>query len=97
MNLPSLSNSSSWVAAAAYAGPLVLPRDSANTCPLELTETPDTSPKYIFGGSFSGLGVDSKLMTGTCCANAGAPNKNGKTNSQRFMDFLPGGFDLRGH
>src|ERR1700748_3889658 len=87
MNLPSLSNSSSWVAAAAYAGPVVLPRDSAKTCPLELTATPETSPKYMLVGSFSGLGTDSKLIVGTaCCANACDPTNNGKTKSQRLMN-----------
>src|SRR5579871_1741711 len=87
MNLPSLSNSRSCVAAAAYAGPLVFPRESANTCPFELTATPDTSPKYMLVGSFSGLDTDSKLIVGTaCCARACDPINSGKTNSQRFMN-----------
>ena len=51
---------------------MVLPRDSTKTWPLELTATPDTSPKYMLCGSRSGLGTESKAMVGTaCCASAG--------------------------
>src|ERR1700704_1398351 len=72
MNLPVWSNSRSCVAAAAYAGPLVLPRDSANTWPFELTATPVSSPKYMPSGSFSGSGVESNWISGTWARAKGA-------------------------
>ena len=65
---------------------MVLPRDSTKTWPLELTETPETSPRYMLGGSFRGLGTESKAMTGTfCCASAEGANRNNNPTSQCFM------------
>src|SRR5580692_11213717 len=43
-NLPLASNSKSCDPAAAYAGPVVFPRENTNTCPFEFTATPATSP-----------------------------------------------------
>src|SRR5665213_370809 len=94
-NAPLASNSSSCVAAAAEAGPLVLPRDSTNTWPLELTETPDASPKYMLAGSFKGLGTESNGIVGTaccakaCCVKAGDPASNRSPTSQCFILFSP--------
>src|SRR5258708_7892700 len=54
--------------------------------PLELSETPDTSPKYILAGSRSGLGTESKAIEGTaCCARAGGPINNNSPIHQCFM------------
>src|SRR5664279_1002310 len=73
MKRPSGPNSNSCAALAAYAGPLVLPRENTNTCFLELTATPVASPKYIFGGSFNGSGIESNGISGAAsCADAGA-------------------------
>ena len=70
---------------------MVLPRDNTKTWPLELTETPDTSPKYMLGGSFSGLGTESKVMLGTaCCANADGAINSISPISQCLMVILPG-------
>src|SRR5581483_8916122 len=46
-------------------------------CPFELTAIPLTSPRYIFSGSLSGSGIESKLIFGgvCCCANAGAQSR----------------------
>src|SRR5450755_812629 len=71
-NLPPASNSSNCAAAAPYAGPLLLPRDSTNTCFLELTAIPDTSPKYIPSGNLKKSGAESNAMSGTDCPNAAA-------------------------
>jgi len=65
---------------------VVLPRDSTKMWPLELTDTPDTSPRYMLAGSRSGLGTDSKAMLGTaCCADAAEPLNNSNPISQCFM------------
>jgi hypothetical protein len=89
-NLPPASNSSSWVAAAPYAGPLVLPRDSTNTCFLELTAIPDTSPKYIPSGSLKKSGVESNAISGADCPNAAAAKKTVSTiTSNALFMFTP--------
>src|SRR5450631_1503207 len=54
--------------------------------PLELTETPETSPRYILAGKRSGLGTESKAMEGTaCCARAGGPINSINPISQCFI------------
>src|SRR5436190_16813898 len=59
-------------------------------CPLELTETPDASPKYRFGGSCNGLGTDSNAILGTgCCANADGAISNRTPASQCRIVILP--------
>ncbi len=70
---PSASNSSSCAAAAAYAGPRVLPREKTKMWPLELTATPETSPRYTSLGSLIASGTESKAICGTAWPNAGAP------------------------
>jgi hypothetical protein len=60
-------------------------------CPLELSETPDTSPKYMLGGSRSGLGTESKAIEGTaCCAKADGPTNSNSPIHQCFMLSSPG-------
>jgi hypothetical protein len=55
---------------------------------LELTDTPDASPKYMFAGSFNGLGTESKAIVGTgCCANAGGAINSISPVSQFRMSF----------
>src|ERR1017187_415324 len=86
MNLPSGANSSSCAAAAAYAGPLVVPREKTKICPLEFTATPLTSPRYRSLGSFSRFGTESNAITGTCCcASSGGQNRTSSATSQCFM------------
>ena len=52
-------------------GPAGVAARNTKMWPFELTATPDASPKYMSGGSFSGLGTESKVMLGTaCCAKA---------------------------
>src|SRR5712692_5426489 len=85
-NLPSRSNSSSCAAAAAYAGPVVLPRESTNTLPFESTATPVTSPKCRSMGSLRGLGTDSNAITGTdCCPNTAELNTTSTAARRRFI------------
>src|SRR6478609_5248612 len=96
MNCPSPSNSSSWAAAAPKAGPLVLPRDNTKIWPLELSETPDTSPKYMLGGSRSGLGTESKAIDGTACwAKAGGASNSNNPASQCRMLSSPNVLSLQ--
>ncbi len=68
MKLPCGSNSRSCAAAAAYAGPEVLPRESTKMFPFEFTATPVASPRYTSLGSLSTSGTESKAMTGASCA-----------------------------
>src|ERR1700722_10670342 len=57
---------------------------------LELSATPETSPRYMLVGSRSGLGTESKAMTGTaCCASAGDPVNNISPISQCRMISSP--------
>src|ERR1700730_774677 len=44
-------------------------------CPLELTATPEASPRYMSGGSFRKFGTESNgISGGCCCANADGLN-----------------------
>src|SRR5229473_8202658 len=89
MNLPSGPNSSSCAADAAYAGPLVPPREKTKMCPLELTATPDTSPRYRSCGSFNTSWTESNGIVGTgCCAYTDKVNSANDPTSQRFMTIL---------
>src|ERR1700743_1884431 len=78
MYLPSAPNSSICAAAAAYAGPVVFPRENTKMCPFEFTATPDTSPRYKSAGSFRRFGTDSNGIAGTGCGatadEAASPN-----------------------
>src|SRR6202035_1014670 len=86
--LPSWSNSRSCAALAAYAGPVVLPREKTKMCPLEFTATPETSPRYMFSGSFSKLGTESKGISGApswAKIASGAIIKIASASAKRFM------------
>src|ERR1700694_4905896 len=64
----------------------MLPRDNTKMWPLELSETPDTSPKYMLDGSRSGLGTESNAIEGTaCCAKADGPINSNSPIHQCFM------------
>src|SRR5579872_5291961 len=55
-------------------------------CPLELTATPDTSPRYIPAGSFSALGAESNGISGAWAkAASGANIKNARTSANFFI------------
>src|SRR5712671_5818535 len=55
-------------------------------CPLELTATPEASPRCISGGSFRKFGTESKGISGAaCCANADGLNSTNKPTSHVFM------------
>src|ERR1700730_9354177 len=57
-------------------------------CPLELTATPETSPRYKFSGSFSRLGTESNGISGAASwANSasGAAMNITKTSRKRFI------------
>src|SRR5215472_8111364 len=90
-NLPVASNSRSCAAAAAYAGPVVLPRDSTKMCPLAFTATPVASPRYVSLGICSGSDP-SKGITGMSCANAGEASASDRATSSLFMVFSSGGW-----
>src|SRR5450756_1586900 len=90
MNWPSAANSSSCAALAAKAGPVVPPREKTKTCPLELTATPVTSPRWMSLGNLIGSGTESKGMTGTdCWAYVHALNNSKDAISQRFFMIPP--------
>src|SRR5215831_12492912 len=93
-NLPVASNSSNCAAAAAYAGPVVLPRDSTKMWPLAFTATPVASPRYVSFGICSGSDP-SKGITGTSCANAGEASASDRATSSFFM-VLSSGVDAIG-
>src|ERR1700761_3041070 len=58
-------------------------------CPLELTATPDTSPRYMLVGIFNRLGTESKAITGTfCCASAGEAASSDNPINQCFIVFF---------
>src|ERR1700760_4952363 len=58
-------------------------------CPLELTATPDTSPKYMLCGRCTGLGTESNAMVGTdCCASAGGAASSNNPSRARFIKIL---------
>src|SRR5215470_511646 len=64
-------------------------------CPLELSATPDASPRYMLCGRRTGLGTESKAMVGTgCCASAGGAASSRRPSSARFIKFLPKGLLL---
>src|SRR6266567_4931479 len=84
MNWPSGPNSRSCAAEAAYAGPVVLPREKTNTCFFEFTATPVTSPRYRSLGSFRKSISPSYGMTGTC-ANAVDHTSTNKPTHQAFI------------
>src|SRR5205807_2637958 len=87
--LPSLSQATSvtWRNRPSSAGSGGLGCFSgAKIWPLELTETPETSPKYMLCGRRSGLGAESKGMLGTdCCAKVGDAINSNNAVSQRFI------------
>src|SRR5690349_6286440 len=90
MKLPCGSNSSSCAAAAAYAGPEVLPRERTEICPLEFTATPVASPRYRSFGILSGSDPV-KGMTGTAsCAKAGDASSMSKPMSGNFITSSSG-------
>src|SRR5436189_3594019 len=91
MNLPLGSNSRSCAAVAMYDGPVLLPREKTKTLPLELTATPAPSPKYMSGGSLSGLGTDSNGIVGGiagCCAPIGIDNAAKNTAPANTFEFM---------
>src|SRR5271169_1005582 len=54
--------------------------------PLELTATPEASPRFMSGGSFSRFGTESKgISGGCCCANADGLSSMSAPTSQVFM------------
>src|ERR1700722_1010354 len=86
MYWPFASNSKSCAAAGAYAGPVaLLDRVNTKTCPLELTATPGTSPKFTPGGSLKKSGTESNANSGTfCCANSGTAKSRVSRQRQVF-------------
>src|ERR1700681_4286537 len=57
-------------------------------CFFEFNAIPETSPRYISGGSFSTFGTESNGISGTSAAHAGvnvaAPRHASATNEYRF-------------
>src|SRR5712692_7039043 len=82
---PSRSNSSNCAAAAAYAGPVVLPRERTKMLPFEFTATPVTSPRYRSFGSFSGSEASNGICGTASCANAGDASNMSNPTSRHFM------------
>src|SRR6266699_1400131 len=84
-NFPSPSNSSSCAAAAAYAGPVVLPRERTKMLPFEFTATPVTSPRYRSFGNFSGSDASNGICGTASCANAGDASSTSNPTTRHFM------------
>src|SRR5580692_10456483 len=54
--------------------------------PLELSATPEASPRFMSGGSLSRLGTESNgISGGCCCANADGLNSMSAPTSHFFM------------
>src|SRR5467141_1138701 len=90
MKLPFSSYSKMFVVALPKTGPPVADVPgwlSTTTCPLELTATASTSPRFLSGVIFKN-GTDSYGRSGTsCCASAGLVSSTSKaTIKSRFIE-----------